>query len=544
MKRSGTLMLLLLLALSTIAEDQKPNIVWITFEDMSPLLACYGDSTAHTPMINSLSENSKVFNNAFSTAGVCAPSRSAIITGMYPTFLGTNHMRTGRDIMGDSRGVYNKNKNVTDREGNNVIEYSAVIPSEVKCFPEYLRREGYYCTNNAKTDYQFASPFTAWDQNDAKAHWRNRKDGQPFFSVFNFNETHESKLWKHNHLPLTVSPDKVNVPDYYPDTPEVRKDIARVYSNLELLDKRVGEIIEQLKKDGLYDNTYIFFFSDHGGPMPRQKREVISSGLHVPFMIKYPQNAEKGYSDQVVNFIDLAPTVLEMAGVKVPKHLQGTSIQSQKRKYSFAARDRMDEHTSARRSVTDGKYLYVKYLYELSSSYQDIEYRKNVPTMQVLLELKEQKKLSENQMKWFAPVKELEALYDLENDPDELNNLIGKVEVREVEKTMRGVMNKWQKNTNDRCKAVESEMIEEMWPNQEQPQTADVKYKVKNGKLYLSCPTEGASIGYKRNNDDWMVYTTAIDIEEKDSITVKAIRIGYKTSNKECVTPYSQRIFR
>ncbi|KXX72023.1 sulfatase [Flammeovirga sp. SJP92] len=543
MKQSGTLMLLLLLALSTIAQNQRPNIVWITFEDMSPLLACYGDSTAHTPNINSLSKNSKVFNNAFSTAGVCAPSRSAIITGMYPTFLGTNHMRTGRDIMGESKGVYSKNKNVTDKEGNNVIEYSAVIPHYVKCFPEYLREAGYYCTNNAKTDYQFASPFTAWDQNDTKAHWRNREVDQPFFAVFNFNETHESKLWKHNHLPLTVSPHKVNVPDYYPDTTEVRKDIARVYSNLELLDKRVGEIIEQLKEDGLYDNTYIFFFSDHGGPMPRQKREVISSGVHVPFMIKYPQNAAKGYSEQVVNFIDLAPTVLEMAGVKAPKYLQGTSIQSQKRKYSFAARDRMDEHTSARRSVTDGKYLYVKYLYELPSSYQDIEYRKNVPTMQVLLELKDQKKLPEGQMKWFVPVKELEVLYDLKNDPDELYNVIGDTQLKEVVKRMRGAMNKWQKNIKDRCLEAEAKMIEEMWPNQEQPQTADVEYKVRNGKLHLACATQGASIGYQKNDEEWAIYSEPINIKATDSITVMAIRIGYKTSNKVCVTPYSQRIF-
>ncbi|ANQ52706.2 sulfatase [Flammeovirga sp. MY04] len=525
-------LILLITSISIIgkAQSKQPNIVWISFEDMSPVLSCYGDSTANTPNINALSKESQVFNNAFSTAGVCAPSRSAIITGMYPISIGTNHMRTGRDIMGWGNDTYREEKGVLDKEGNNVREYSAVLPEEVKCFTEYLRKEGYYCTNNAKTDYQFAAPFTAWDENDTKAHWRNRGKYQPFFAVFNFNETHESKIWKNKDLPLTVDKNKVSLPTYYPDTPEVREDMARMYANLELLDKRVGYIIDQLKKDGLYENTYIFFFSDHGGPLPRQKREVIASGLHVPFMIKYP-NAEKvGYTDQLINFIDLAPSMIELAGGKIPHYLQGRSFFSEDRKYSFAARDRMDEFTSARRSVTDGRYLYVRYLEEDATSYQDINYRLQIPTMRVMKEMYEAGELNDVQSAWFNPLNTNEMLFDLSKDPEETNNLITSKEHAKVVKRFRGVMDKWLKSTSDICIEPEAKMIEKMWPNNQQPTTSKVIGAVHKGELKLSCTTKGASIGYQINEGKWKVYHQPIVLKEGDKVSTKAIRIGYKES--------------
>ncbi|MBB6462361.1 sulfatase-like hydrolase/transferase [Flammeovirga kamogawensis] len=514
----------------TFAQKKQPNIVWISFEDTGVYLPSYGDSTAQLPTINQLAKESKIFMNAFSTAGVCAPSRSAIITGMYPSTIGTNHMRTGRDITGIGSRKYRENKNVVDRENNNVREYSAVVPKEVKCFPEYLRANGYYTTNNAKTDYQFAAPFTAWDENDGKAHWRNRAEGQPFFAVFNFNETHESKIWKNKHLPLTVAKEDVPVPPYYIDNDTTRTDLARMYSNLELLDKRVAKIINQLKEDDLYDNTIIFFFSDHGGPLPRQKREVIASGLHVPFFIKYPKGVNSGKTDQLINFIDLAPTVLEMAGVEIPKHIQGQSILKTSRKYSFAARDRMDEFTSARRSVTDGKYLYVKYLFPIPSSYQDIAYRIQVPIMENLKNAYLNGELNQIQAEWFSPLQEKEQLFDLEIDPYETVNLIHHQNYSAEVKRFRKQLAKWQKQTPDLCIQPEAEMITSMWPNNQQPVTNKVKTSIHANLLTLTCSTQGASIGYQINGGKWKLYTTPIAINKASKIEVKAIRIGYKES--------------
>ncbi|AZQ64859.1 DUF229 domain-containing protein [Flammeovirga pectinis] len=512
----------------SFAQEKQPNIVWISFEDTGIYLPSYGDSTAQLPIINQLAKESAIYRNAFSTAGVCAPSRSAIITGMYPSTIGTSHMRTGRDITGIGSRKYRKNKNVVDRENNNVREYSAVVPWMVKCFPEYLRANGYYTTNNAKTDYQFAAPFTAWDENDGKAHWRNRADGQPFFAVFNFNETHESKIWKNKHLPLTVAKEDVPVPPYYIDNDTTRTDLARMYSNLELLDKRVGQIIHQLKEDGLYDNTIIFFFSDHGGPLPRQKREVIASGLHVPFFIKYPKGANSGKTDQLINFIDLAPTVLEMTGIEVPKHIQGQSILSTTRKYSFAARDRMDEFTSARRSVTDGKYLYVKYLFPIPSNYQDIQYRMQVPIMENLKNAYLNGELNQIQAAWFSPLQEEEQLFDLENDPYETHNLIHHPKAKAEVKRFRKQLAKWQKQTPDICIQPEAEMISAMWPNNQQPTTAKVEASIKANLLTLNCATQGASIGYQIDGGKWKLYTTSIAINKASKIEVKAIRIGFK----------------
>ena len=232
------------------AKETKPNIVWIVTEDISPTFSFYGDHTAKTPNLDALAKESMVYDNAFAVVGVCGPSRSAIITGMYPTSIGTMHMRTGKDIHSWGKRTYSKSANKTDLEGGTIVEYSAVIPEEVKCYTEYLRAAGYYCTNNQKTDYQFAAPVTAWDENNSKAHWRNTPKDQPFFSVFNIGTTHESQLWKNSNLPLTVNPNDVSVPPYLPDNEATRNTIARHYSNVELMDAEVGAFIKQLKDDG------------------------------------------------------------------------------------------------------------------------------------------------------------------------------------------------------------------------------------------------------------------------------------------------------
>jgi arylsulfatase A-like enzyme len=518
---------------SSAVSEQKdqPNIIWISFEDISPYFSFYGDSTASTPNIDKLASESVIYSQVYSAAGVCAPSRSAIITGMYPTYMGTSHMRTGKDIMSWGRKKYKKEYGVKDTKGVNIPEYSAVIQPEIKCFPEFLRAKGYYCTNNEKTDYQFAAPFTAWDENDTKAHWKHTPKGEPFFAVFNLNVTHESKLWKHKHLPLTVNPKDVKVPPFYPDNDSVRLDIARQYSNIEMLDKQVAKLLQELKDAGQYDNSYIFFFSDHGGAMPRGKREAISSGLHVPFLVKYPKGMNKtGRDDKLISFIDLAPSVLELAGIKSPDYMQGISMFSGKREYIFAARDRMDEFTTKRRSVCDGRYLYVKHLIPNEVNYQNIQYRMQLTSMRNIYKLHNEGKLNKTQELWFTPLDGDEELYDLQNDPFEVNNLANNEDMNNVLERFRGVYAKWRENISDKCQYPESEMLEQMWPGGVQPTTANVEQQEKDGKIILSCATEGASIGYRVNGGKWQLYTKPLDILEGSKLEFKAIRIGFKES--------------
>ncbi|UZR96269.1 sulfatase-like hydrolase/transferase [Chondrinema litorale] len=247
--------LLSILPLVTHAQesDLHPNILWIVCEDIGPYIGAYSYKGVKTPNIDQLAREGELYTRAYTTAGVCAPSRSCLVTGMYQTSIGTMHMRTLN---------YDNPKNTP------VPDYSAVIPPFVKCFPEYLRIAGYYTTNNEKQDYQFEPPVTVWDENSAAASWQNREKGQPFFSIFNLAISHEMNLFIREDEAYTVDPDNVVVPAFYPQTETAKKAVARQLTNIEKMDSQVGEIIAKLKEDGLYDNTWIFFYSDHGGALP------------------------------------------------------------------------------------------------------------------------------------------------------------------------------------------------------------------------------------------------------------------------------------
>ena len=505
----------------------RPNILWITCEDMSANLPMYGDSTINTPNLSKFAKESIQYNRMYSVSGVCAPSRSGIITGMYPPAIGTQHMRTGTGGEKDP----------------SIPSYQAVTPAEVKAFPEFLRAAGYYCTNNEKTDYQIGEPFTIWDDCSKDAHWRNRPKEKPFFAVFNINDTHESMIWKNADQPLRVNPKHIKLPPYYPDSPIIRKDIARYYDNIITMDSVVGTILKQLEKDGLAENTIVFFFSDHGAALPWYKREVYERGLHVPLMIRFPdRNGANERDNQLLSFMDLAPTVLSVAKIPVPQYINGQAfLGDQKaanpRKYIFAARDRLDEHYDLVRTVRDHKFQYIRNYQPEKLNYMDIGFRRQMPMMMEILRLREEKKLDSVQSRWFSQ-KPVEELYDLENDPFEINNLAKSLNYQSKLEELRAVQNNWSLQIKDKGFMSEKDMVNLMWPAGRQPITNKPEAKIisqnkNNLKVQLTSLTNGASIGYKIGDSEvWQLYHQSIEIKKGVKLYAKAIRYGYKESDQ------------
>lgn len=528
--------------------NKKPNILWLICEDISPYFSFYGDSTAQTPNLDKLADESMVFTKCYTTVGVCAPSRASLITGMYPISIGTQNQRTAMDAMGWGNRKYGL-KHILgaahDIEGSSVREYSAVVPDYVRCFTEYLRAEGWYCTNNYKTDYNFAAPVTAWDENSIKASWENRPPDKPFFSVFTDLITHESQIWGRRRLPLSVDPDSVPLPSYFPDDSLVRNDIARLYTNIESLDDRFGKIIQTLKDQGLYDNTIIFFFSDNGGPMPRGKRETLETGLHVPFLVRFPDGLNAGKIEGLVSFVDFAPTVLSLAGIKPPKYMQGQAFlgkykSDSPRKYIFGSGDRFDEYPDKVRAVIDERYLFVKNDYPQLPPYKDVSYRKVMPMMKRLLIMRDEGKLSGVAASWFQPHKSgQEELYDCIKDPDNVNNLINASLYEDKIKELRIVLEQWLKDVGDMGNIPETKMIEQMWPDNIQPITMQPQISIAKGNIKLTCNTIGSSIAYILSDEKivtdldsgWKLYHELIEPENAKYLYVMSNRIGFADSD-------------
>jgi uncharacterized sulfatase len=440
------LLALLVLALPLAAAraqeaPPRPNVLWITCEDISPHLGCYGDRFAVTPNLDRLAAQGVRYTHAFTVIGVCAPSRSCLITGMYPTALGSHHMRC-----------------------------QARLPDEVKCFPEYLRHAGYYCSNNVKTDYNFPVPKNAWDESSNKAHWRNRKPGQPFFSVFNLVVSHESQIRtpEATFLKQTArltkeerhDPAQVTVPPYHPDTPVVRRDWARYYDLITAMDKQAGDLLKQLEDDGLAEDTIVFFFSDHGAGLPRCKRWLYDSSLRVPFLVRFPAKyqrlapAKPGSAvDRLISFVDVGPTVLSLCGVKLPAHLHGQPFlggqAAAPREYVYGFRDRMDERVDFIRCVRDRRYKYIRNFLPHLPYAQDISYMNEMPTMQEYRRLAAAGKLEGPAALFMRPTKPVEELYDCEADPHEVRNLADSPAHREVLERLRRACLQWMKETRD-----------------------------------------------------------------------------------------------
>lgn len=511
-----------------------PNILWLVAEDLGPYIPPFGDSTVATPNLSRLAAEGVRYTHFFSPSGVCAPSRAAISTGMYPSHIGAHHMRTS----GGGKS-----------HPENLVRYEAVPPPEVRMHAEIMRMAGYYCSNNSKEDYQYKKTVTAWDESSREAHWRNRKPGQPFFSIFNFGITHESQIWARMQDSLWVPRDmEVNVPPYLPDNEVGQQDVRQMYSNIKRMDAQVGEILDQLEEDGLLESTIIFWYTDHGGPLPRMKRMLYDSGLRVPMIVRFPEKMFAGQvDDRLTNFIDLLPTIMSLSGQEPPEYLDGKAFlgkyTAEDRQYLHAAADRFDGVYDMIRAVRDRRYKYLKNFQPEKSYYLPVKYREQMPVMQELLRMRDAGELDEYEAFWFGETKADEELFDTENDPHELHNLAEDPAYQEKLAELRAECERWMAEIDDKGLMKEEDFVQTIWPNFEQPATMEPEFSSEDGRVSLSSATEGASLGYQLLGASdtllkrWEVYTGPISIPEGKQMVAIAHRIGYSPSEAKTYEP-------
>ncbi|MDG2359040.1 MAG: sulfatase-like hydrolase/transferase [Planctomycetaceae bacterium] len=429
--------------------SDRPNILWLSCEDISAHLHCYGYPNARTPNLDRLATQGTRYTNAFVTAGVCAPCRSAIITGMYQTSLGTHHMRC-----------------------------KAELPPHVKPFPTYVREAGYYCTNSSKQDYQFKTPKGVWDESSGKAHWKKRPDkNQPFFAVFNYTGCHESGIAsKGKYDSVTEGLEKIDrsvavesLPPYYPDTPIVREDWGRYYDVITAMDRWVGEHLQALEDAGEADNTIVVYWSDHGVGLPRAKRWLYDSGMHVPLIVRIPekyrvdgQGTPGTVSDQLVSLIDLGPTTLNLAGSKMPERVHGQAFLGANtpapRDYVYGARDRMDERYDIIRATRDKRYKYIRNYESFKTFYQYMNTPERGALMQEIRRVQSEGTANEGVAKFLTPSKPIEELYDTQIDPHEMNNLASDPQYKNILGRMRKTHLAWVLETRDLGLVPEAEI--------------------------------------------------------------------------------------
>ena len=452
-----------------------PNILWITSEDNSPFLGCYGDSFATTPYLDKLAEEGFLYTHAYANAPVSAPARNTIITGVYANSGGNQHMR--------SRYPHS---------------------DEITMYPEFLKELGYYCTNNTKTDYNTSFSDTLWQENSRKAHYKNREEKQPFFAIFNLTVSHESSI--HHSIPnenLVHDPAHVKLPPYHPDTPELRHDWAQYYDKITALDTQVGQLLKELEDSGEAENTIVFYYGDHGGILARSKRFVYESGTRVPFIVRIPEKykylwPEKKTGTEVnrlISFVDLAPTLLSITGKEIPGFMQGNAfLGNQKTKdpeYAYMFRGRMDERHDMSRAVRDKKYRYIHNYMPYRIYGQHLNYLWRAPSVGSWEKAYKEGKCNDIQS-IFWNTKPAEELYDTENDPWEVNNLANDPEYKEVLERMRSANKDWILRIKDAGFIPEGEY-------EEITSTTSVYDYLRSGKINYEEIVEAANISTSGN---------------------------------------------
>jgi arylsulfatase A-like enzyme len=403
-----------------VKSEKQPNIVWIVFEDMSPqFIGAYGNEAARTPVMDSLINEGTRFNAAFSTNAVCSPSRYTLITGTRTNEYGTGHHRSNYPI-----------------------------PETVKPFPLFLKEAGYYTSNNSKKDYNTSARMRiteeAWTESSATAGWWNREGNQPFFSVFNFNNSHQSRTFTNPYNNYKerildklseneiISDEDIILPDYYKDTPDLRKELARTYNALVKTDNEIDTLITRLKKEDLLESTIIFIYSDHGGGALRTKTKGLALGHQVPLAIIVPEAyqhlnpfAQQKSTQQPVTFEDFAPTVLSLAGLTKPTYMTGKPFLgtvSDKQELVFSSTDRSGDAPDLTRSVSDGRYFYTRVFMPSRPQYSWQKYFDYSASRQLIRQYHAKGTLTDIQNKPFA-ARPQEFLYDLTTDIWQTNNL-------------------------------------------------------------------------------------------------------------------------
>jgi arylsulfatase A-like enzyme len=412
---------------SSSSSKDRPNILWITSEDNSPILGAYGDEYANTPNIDRLADRGTIYENAYATTPVCAPSRFTLITGTYANRMGTENMRS-----------------------------TYPIPEEIQFFPKYLQEAGYHTTNNRKKDYNTVDQPEAWHESSGEAHYHDRKDGQPFFHVRNITISHESSL--HDPIDTLIhDPEEAPVPPYHPQTETVKEDWAHYYDEVTRMDEQVGKILEELEQSGEADNTIVFYYGDHGGAVPGSKRFMNQRGLQIPLIVYVPPKYEHlapdaKRTDRLVSFVDFPSTVLSLAGIEPPEFMDGKPFlgeyEAEPRGYVHTYRGRMDERYDLVRAVHDKEWLYVRNYMPQRIYGQHLWYLWMAPSMQSWEEEYQKGNLNEIQRRFFES-KPAEELYNLSDDPYTVHNLADEPEYQDDLKRLREANKRWVREQKD-----------------------------------------------------------------------------------------------
>ncbi|MGB0370167.1 MAG: sulfatase family protein [Opitutales bacterium] len=523
--------------------SKRPNFLWFILDDVSPLLSVYGYSGVKTPNIDRIAEEGCVYENAFATASVCPTSRNSIFTARYQTANGAHHART--TFAGK-------------RAPAGVEAYHACPPPYVKCFTEYLRAEGYFCTNNSKTDYQFGDPSSAWDVCSSAAHWNQRASGQPFFAVFNPVNTNESKLWPENRVGEASADAHFELPPFLEDTPTVQSTFATQFKNIEVADGILGRLVSELEWEDLLDETVIFITSDHGMGVPRFKRTLFDTGTHVPLIVRAPGLVDANTrNDALISLIDLGSTVLSLADIARPQSMHGESFigknRSPERKYIYSAQDRIDESYALIRSVRDQRFHYIRHYDSGVDSAPWSSVANNHPIAREIAEKHARGQLNPEQNYFSRDACPPEELYDVQADPWEMTNLIDDPLHSEELKRLRAHLNAWQQHADPWRDVPETEMLTQWWyhgelPETEPPEALVLGYEASGiepletqtewegpVRLQFTCPTQGASIEYQiipgTTLKLWKLYAGNLPLGVGDFIIrARAVRYGYKPS--------------
>lgn len=473
---------------SKVCANERPNILWIVAEDISPLFGCYGAPDARTPHIDRFAKRSHLFQRAYATAPICSPSRSCLATGMYATSLGTQNLRS-------------------------IVE----LPEGMKPLARIFRENGYWTTLRGKTDYNFSAKglFDSSNGKDGVFPWRSCPEGKPFFAFLNLGSTHEGSGNRLERAKLALKdfpqerkcdPAKVTLPPFYPDTPEMRRIWARYQDLITVFDGEVDKVLKQLEEDGRAEDTIVFLMSDHGMGLPRYKRWIHLTGLHVPLIVHVPKKyaGDLGASsvrDDLVSYVDLPATALKHAGIKVPEYFQGQSIfGKEKKELIFGARDRADDMYDLSRCVFDGRYLYIRHFlphyppmqqgYIMSPVYKESHIE--------LHRVHDAGKDSADSRKIWES-RPFEALYDLQKDPAELQNRAGDESLGELKKGLSERLHSWILETRDSAFLSEPEMHRRAHDAKVAPHVMMQDDKLYPIKLILAA-AEAAS----EPNSDWL----------------------------------------